>query len=86
MNASPPCSLSQVGVEEVGHDVVCFFGFGECGVVPECVGQSFEDYELDVDSRTEVGAMEDGGAAEENIAPAGDEEGGWESFEICIQG
>ena len=54
---------------EVGHDVVGFDGFGKGRVVPEGVGQGVEDDEMGIDAGVEVGAVEVGGAAEEQVAP-----------------
>ena len=39
-----PHLFAQMVVEEGGHELVGFFGFGEGGVVPEGVGEGFEDY------------------------------------------
>jgi hypothetical protein len=49
---------SDVGQKEFGHEVEGFGGFGEFEVVPEGVGQSFEDDELRVNLGMQKGAME----------------------------
>ncbi len=72
--------------EEVGHVDVGLFGLGEADVVPESVGESFEDDELGVVAVLEEGAVEDGGAAEEEVAGAGDEESWGHAVEIGVEG
>ena len=54
----------EIFVEEGGHELIGFQSFGECGVVPESVGQRFEHDELRVNSGAQIGAVEDGGPAE----------------------
>lgn len=77
--------ISELRLKEVGHEVEGFGGFGELEVVPEGVGQGFEDDELRVDVGAEQGAMEDGGVAEEEITGAGDEEGGGHTLEVGVE-
>jgi hypothetical protein len=40
---TPAPLFAEVLVEEAGHDLVGFLGFGERGIVPERVGEGFED-------------------------------------------
>ncbi len=75
-----------VGGEEGCHVGVGFAGFGEGYVIPEGVGKGFEDDEAGVDVVAEKGAVEDGGAAEQQVAGAGEEEGGWEAVEVGKDG
>ena len=49
------------------------------------MGQSFEDDQLRIDSGAKIGAVQDGGTAQEKIAPTGDEKSGRESGEIGIK-
>ena len=79
-------SVVDMGAEEGGHVGVGFAGFGESYVVPEGVGEGFEDDEAGVYALAEEGAVKDGGAAEQEIAGAGDEEGGWETVQIGEDG
>ena len=60
--------------EEVGHDGVGLAGLREGDIVPEGVGQTFKDDEAGVHCVAEEGALEDGGATEEHVSCAGDEE------------
>src|ERR1700730_16306852 len=78
--------LAQVLVEEGGHDLVGFRGFGKGRIVPEGVREGFEDYQLGVHAGTEVGAVQDRGSAQEQIAAAGDEERWREHGEIRVEG
>jgi hypothetical protein len=78
--------FGQVLEEEVGHDVAGFDGFGESGVVPEGVGKGVEDDEAGVDAGAEIGTVEVGGAAEQGVAFAGDEEGGREAVQVSVDG
>lgn len=75
-----------MSAEEVGHVLVGFVGFGEADVVPEGVGEGFEDDEVGVDAVAEEGSVKDGGAAEQEVAAAGDEEGGSEAVEVGVEG
>src|SRR5579859_3871343 len=72
--------------EKSGHEVIGFFGFGKAGIVPESVGQTLKDDQLSVDAGAEIGSVEDGSATQEEIAAAGDEEGGRKSVEIGVEG
>jgi len=54
---------AQVFVKKVGHEVVGLVGFGEVGIVPEGVGQGFEDYQLCIYAGSKIGTVEDSGAA-----------------------
>src|SRR5580704_5195541 len=60
--------------KEMRHEAVGFFRLGKIGVVPEGVRKAFEDDELRVViAGAQKSAVEDGGAAEKNIASARDE-------------
>jgi hypothetical protein len=76
----------QLPGEEVCHVAVGFFGLGEADVVPEGVGEGFEDDEAAVVSAAEESAMEDSGAAEQDVAAAGDEECRRHAVEVSIEG
>ena len=56
--------LAQVLIEEMGHGFVSFLGFGEGGVIPEGVGQGFEDDEVGLIPGVAIGTVEDGRATE----------------------
>ena len=75
-----------MGAEEGSHVGVGLAGFGEAYVVPEGMGEGFKDDEASVDAVAEKGAVKDGGAAEQKIAGAGDEEGGRKAVEVGEDG
>lgn len=75
-----------MGTEEGGHVGVGFAGLGEAHVVPEGVREGFEHDQAGVDAVPEKGAVEEGSAAEQEVAGAGEEEGGWEAVEIGEDG
>jgi hypothetical protein len=76
--------LSQVFGEESSHELVGFFGFGECGIVPEGVRQRFEDDQLRVNSSAEIRTVQDCGAAQEQVASAADEQGRRKTGQIRV--
>lgn len=75
-----------MGGEEVGHVGVGLAGLGEADVVPEGVGEGFEDDKVGVDAVAEEGAVEDSGSAEQEVAAAGDEKGGRKAVEVGVEG
>lgn len=78
--------VAELLVEELGHVGIGLFGFGEAYVIPEGVGEAFEDDELGVVAAAEKGPVEDGCTAEEEVAAAGDEEGWRHVVEIGVEG
>jgi hypothetical protein len=65
--------------QEICQELIGFIGFGKRRIIPESVGQGFEDDELRVNSGAKISAVQDGGAAQENVASAGDEKSGRKS-------
>ena len=78
--------VGESGGEEAGHEVEGFGGFGELEVVPEGVGEGVEDDEAGVNVGAEKGAVKVGSVGEEEVARAGDEEGGRHAFEVGEDG
>src|SRR5258708_6787105 len=66
--------LAEMFFKECGHQLVGFLGFGKRGIVPESVWQRFENYQVCVDSIAKVGTVQDGGAAQQEIAATGDKQ------------
>jgi hypothetical protein len=58
-------SAAHIAVEEVGHDLQSFFGFGQLKVIPESMRQRFEDNELGIVSSGQKSAVQNGGVAEQ---------------------
>lgn len=74
--------MVDVLIEEGGHVGVGFAGFRQADVVPEGVRQGLVDDEAGVHLVVQEGAVEDGGATEQQVAGAGEEEGGREAVKI----
>lgn len=72
--------------EERSHQLIGFFGFGERGIVPERVGQRFENDELRVNSGVEISTMENRRAAEQQIASASDKESWRKAGKVGVHG
>ena len=56
---SAPHLFTQVSVKERRHELVCLFGLGESGIVPEGVREGFEDYQVRLIAGSEIGSVED---------------------------
>ena len=57
--------IAEMLVQEIGHEVVGFLGFRQCGIIPEGVRQRFEDNQLRIDTGAEISAVQDSGPAQQ---------------------
>ena len=72
---------AQVRVKEAGHYLFGLFRFGQLDIVPECVRERFKDDELGVDTGAQKRPVQDGGAAQQQVASTRDEKRGREAFQ-----
>ena len=79
-------SSSDCLIKEVGHHVVGFNGLGQLGVIPEGVRQRVEHHQLRVDSGVQKRPVQVGRTAQQQVAPAGDEERRRHPVQVGIDG
>src|SRR5271165_2917779 len=80
------CALpSQTRLEKACHDLVGLARLRQAYIIPEGMRQCFEDDEVGVNARFEEFPMQNGRSAQQDVASAGDEEGGRESLYIRKQ-
>ena len=73
-------------VEKVGHDLKRLCCLGKVEVVPERVGERLKDDQLCIVTGMQQGAMKRGRITQEEIARAGDEQGGRHTAQVGKDG
>ncbi len=77
--------LRQMLRQKIGHDLIGLFRFRQMRIVPERVRQRLEHHQLRLDARAVIRAMQQGRPAQQQIAPAGDEQCRRKSTLIRVQ-